>query len=1100
MKKKIVSLKIYQNNIRGLSSKKESLEDILENKVNADIVILSETATRGNTKIKLKNYLTFTKNNPNKLSMGGLSTSVASWLSDSAVRVSEDSDGDEYLVTRIESVCPPLNIINIYGQQEGRDMKVVKEKILESWMKIKKELCLIEMRGEAVLLFGDHNRAVGADDLGVKGNKEKVSFGGQLLRDLVESKEYVMFNNLDLAVGGPWTREDPADGGLSCLDLCIGSANLLPYLKSVEVDSLRKMAASRVKVNRKGEITSTYSDHYPVIVELEMPTVESKSEKKTRWNVDKPGGWDKYKETSNKFAKDIKKIVNDHDLDKDKMEQKVEKINNKIKYIAFGKTKVKTDKKRKTDNGNGQDDSEKNDAEQDEALKLKRKQSERIEKHVKQIRELKQGRCTEVFKMREIIVGPKKSGQEATAIKDFRTGELIVNKNEIKKSSLEYCLSVLTKNELRDDFKDQHRFKEDLLKELFKKEDEDDDELDEDDYWRILDKLKVKNKKSYNFIVKSGDAYKEAVFGLCKRVLDKEEIPEKFDDTLLIQISKGIGSFQDITNSRFLHTKRWDPRLCESLLVSEMKEDILNAGTIYQIGGKPGMRTEFHLFVVKSMIALKKLKKEGLILGMRDIQKFFDKESLVDTCTSLARANVKTKRLRTWWKLNSRARLSVLTGVGESETGEAEQLVGQGSSGASLASQLNLDMGINDYFRSSKDEECYGEVRLQPLTFQDDEISMTSEVRLARAQAIKLHFLMLEKGLQIHPVKSGFLAIGPKQFKEEVTKETEEDPIMFGDIPLKEKKQEKYLGDILDERGLAASVEETIKSRAGKVRGSILELTALSKDFRMEVIGGVLGAFDIWEICIVPALLNNCSTWTEISESSEKLCEDLQSVFVRSLFHLPASTPIPALRGLTNLLSMRSRIWQEKLLLIVAIQEAEGSLARQFLDVQVAMGWPGLAEEASIICAKVGLTDITKNQISKKEIKEAIKWHDYKEMKEAMRPKSKLDKLKNKDLSKPQEFLAEYNLDECRMAMRLHTRMMDIPEDMPARYKGREGCKACSPRARGQEGPEQYESRSHLENCEGFQHLWGQEMSEKELTRYFMRLMRFRKEMSRPKL
>ena len=113
-----------------------------------------------------------------------------------------------------------------------------------------------------------------------------------------------------------------------------------------------------------------------------------------------------------------------------------------------------------------------------------------------------------------------------------------------------------------------------------------------------------------------------------------------------------------------------------------------------------------------------------------------------------------------------------------------------------------------------------------------------------------------------------------------------------------------------------------------------------------------------------------------------------------------------------------------------------------------------------------------------------------------MRPKSKLEKLKNKDLPKPQQFLAGYNLDECR----LHTRMMDIPEDMSARYQGREACKACAPRARGQEGPEQYETRSHSENCEGFQHLWGQEMSERETTRYFLRLMRSRKKMSRRKL
>ena len=1092
----MVTLKIYQNNIRGFASKKESLEDVLENKIKADIVILNETATRGKTKIKLKNYLSFTKNNPNKLSMGGVSTSVASWLADSAVRVSEDSEGDEYLVTRIEKVCPALNIINVYGQQECRDTKNVKEKIMESWSKIKKELCMIEMRGEAALLIGDVNRAVGADELGVKGNKEKVSFGGELVRDLVESKDYVIFNNLEIAVGGPWTREDPADGGLSCLDLAIGSVNLLPFLRVVEVDSRRKVSAKRVKVNRKGEISLTFPDHFPVIVELEMPTKDSISETKTRWNTNKPGGWEKFKETTDKFANEIKEIVNDYDLDKDMMNRKVEKIDNKIKYIAFGKTKVKAAKKKIVD----VQKTEEIMSEKEEAMKLLKKQSERIEEHINTIRQKKQGRCTEVFKMREVIMGPKKSVQEAMAIKDFRTGDLVVNKKEIKNLSLEYCLNVLTKNELKEDFINQHKLKEDLLKELFNHDhdhENDHEELNEEEYWTALERLKLKNKRSYDFIVKSGDQYKEAIFGLCKRVIDKEEIPEKYDDTILVQIYKGIGSFQDLSHSRYVHTKLWAPRLVEGLLANEMKEDILMAGTIYQIGGKPGMRTEFHLFVIKSLIAMKKLKKEGLILTTRDIQKFFDKESLVDTCVTLARAEVKTKRLRTWWKMNQRAQLSVLTGSGQSEEGEARLLVGQGGILATLASQLNLDMGINDYFKSSKDEECYGSIRLQPLTFQDDELSCSSEVRQVRAQAIKMNFVLQEKGLEIHPEKSGFLAIGCKKFKDEVAKETKEDPIMFGDIPLKEKVKLKYLGDILDERGLTASVEETIRDRTGKVRGSILELTALSKDFRMEVVGGVQGAIDLWEICIVPSLLSNCGVWTEISENSEKECEDLQSMFVRSLFHLPASSPIPALRGLTGMLSMKARIWEEKLTLILAIQEAEGSMANIFLEEQVDWGWPGLAKEVTEICDKVGLPDIVKNNVTKKEIKEAVFYYDYKMMKEEMKPLSKLDSLKNQDLTKPQRFLAEYNLDECRMAMRLKMRMLDIAADMPGKYLGREGCKGCSPRSRGEEGPEQYENRSHLEECDGFKHLWGDEMDDKEITKYFMRLMKARKEMIR---
>ena len=960
-KEKTVKIKIFQNNIRGLACKQESLEDILENKVKADIVILNETATRGKRKINLKNYLTFTKNHPNKQSMGGISTSVADWLKESTVKVSEDSEYDEYMIVRVEGVCPALNIINMYGAQEGRDGQKGKDKILASWSKIKKELCLIEMRGEAALLIGDMNRAVGADERGVKGNKVKVSFGGCLIRELVEEGNYKIFNNLELAVGGPWTRKDPAYGTLSCLDLAIGSANLLPFLKTMEVDSERRFTPYRVKVSRRGEIGSVYPDHYPVMLELEMPTGTEVKEKERMWNVKKPGGWDNYKSTSDKYAEDIIKIVEDEEASVEDVYKKFDQINDKIRYISFGKTKVNKSEKKVAET-KSEDATEKNadndEDVEDERSRILRKQTEKIEKHVRDIRSMKLGRLTNVFKMKDVISGPKKAGQEAAAIKDSRSGNLVVSHKDIKKATIEYCADVLTKNVPEEGFEKQLEYKEDLMRAILENKDAGSYEVEDEEFWKTIERLKIKNKRSYDFLVKSGDKFKGAVLKLCKRILHEEKVPEKFYNTLLHQIYKGVGCTQELSSSRFVHTKDWAARVCESLAVSGMREDILSAGTIYQIGGKPGMRTQYHLFTIKSVISLKLSKNEGLIFSVKDIKKFFDKEGLVDTCVSLNLAGADSKCVRLWWKLNEKCRISAMTGAGKTEEVDAGPLVGQGGVGSSLASQLNIDMAVDSYFRGSRDEECYGSVRLQPLLWQDDLGALYSEVRLAQASDIRLSFVMKEKGLEIHPVKSGYLVFGPEKFKEEVRTETEKTPIICGEIKMNQKKQEKYLGDILDERGLAASVEETVRARLGKVRGAILELTALSQDFRMAVVGGTMGALDIWEICIVASLLSNCGTWTEITEQTEKLCEDQQNMFIRSIMRMPGSTPIPALRALTGLMGMRWRIWREKLILILAIQEAEeDTLARRLLEEQVTMGWPGLSKEGSEICQKIGLPE-----------------------------------------------------------------------------------------------------------------------------------------------
>ena len=83
-----------------------------------------------------------------------------------------------------------------------------------------------------------------------------------------------------------------------------------------------------------------------------------------------------------------------------------------------------------------------------------------------------------------------------------------------------------------------------------------------------------------------------------------------------------------------------------------MKEDILTAGTRYLIGGCPGQRTQFHLFVVRSLIALRLEGGKGCLITAVDIRKFFDKQSLVDAMNTLYKAKVNKKLYRVWYKLN----------------------------------------------------------------------------------------------------------------------------------------------------------------------------------------------------------------------------------------------------------------------------------------------------------------------------------------------------------------------------------------------------------------------------------------------------------------
>ena len=280
-------------------------------------------------------------------------------------------------------------------------------------------------------------------------------------------------------------------------------------------------------------------------------------------------------------------------------------------------------------------------------------------------------------------------------------------------------------------------------------------------------------------------------------------------------------------------------------------------------------------------------------------------------------------------------------------------MIGQGTVGGALASQVNIDRGINRYFCGSADEVQYGTIRFQPLVFQDDVARMASAIRTAQAGNFKLSFVMKEKQLKVHPDKTGFITIGNKDFQERMARETKENPVMFGDITVKCKIVDKYLGDMIHQDGLSASVEATISDRIGRITGATHEIKAVLDDFRLQAVGGMMGAWDLWNMAVVPSLMNNCSTWIGISSTLVDRLESIQERYVRLMLEVPVSTPKIALRAETGLLSMKHRIWNEKVSLVLALKRSKDGLAKQVYQEQVQYGWPGLAAEVQDICENI---------------------------------------------------------------------------------------------------------------------------------------------------
>ena len=138
--------------------------------------------------------------------MGGIATAVRDEDKEYTIKTKEGAGNDEFIVTRHGQFLTPINVFNIYGEQETRENKT---EIENRWSRLMEEVIRAEKRQEAVILIGDFNKHIGNDDLGVKNSNDKISFGGELVRSLLQSGNYCCLNNHHETVGGPFTRYDP---------------------------------------------------------------------------------------------------------------------------------------------------------------------------------------------------------------------------------------------------------------------------------------------------------------------------------------------------------------------------------------------------------------------------------------------------------------------------------------------------------------------------------------------------------------------------------------------------------------------------------------------------------------------------------------------------------------------------------------------------------------------------------------------------------------------------------------------------------------------------------------------------------------------------
>ena len=272
-------------------------------------------------------------------------------------------------------------------------------------------------------------------------------------------------------------------------------------------------------------------------------------------------------------------------------------------------------------------------------------------------------------------------------------------------------------------------------------------------------------------------------------------------------------------------------------------------------------------------------------------------------------------------------------------------------------------------------------------------------------------------------------------------------------------------------------------------------MKAIMEDFRLQAVGGMAGAIDVWEMGICAKLLANCGSWVAIGKKAYKQLNELQNSYLRMTYSCPPSTPLPSLRALAGLWDMEHKVAMEKVNLVTTIlhNREDQNYARELLKEELFQGWEGITKEVQSICREMGLPDATAEYVSREKIKEAISYHNLATIKKEMEGKSKCDLICNRDFRKMQDFMKEKSLEKSRIEVLWLTNMIDTRATMKGKYR-KYNCPHCTDGL--QNGT--LETPSHLMECQAYAGLRqgiNPEEDQKDRPFYLMRVIARRKEL-----
>lgn len=1018
IEKQLQDMSIYYTNIRGMKSKKNSLDIYIE-EFQPDIIGIVETHLEEGEELKIEGYEILWNNRNSE--GGGVAIGVKQKYMKTVIETTKIKNTEESIWIKMGTKTKYR--IGVWYNPKGDGAS--KQELEEMYQRLESEIEHGKKNNERLLIIGDFNCRVGTI---IQGNEDKVTKGGRILNSMNKKAGMILVNAVNEKRKGLWTRIQGEQK--SVIDYAIIDKEEVKNVAMMEIDE-EKLWTPYYITKENTKRVKKFTDHASIKIQMKW-----KSEKGTieRRKIMTKSSYQRFKEMISK--EQVAKIIAEDEpilTTYSKWEEKIMQIKRKCqikprkKYTTWRQRALVKAKKRIK--GSEQKTNTVNIARrrlitEHIEREMHQTRADQIRNTIEQIRKNGGGVKEDTFwEFRRKITG-KKEEKPHTMVNS--EGKIVEDKNEILLMFEKFYTDLFDKKELdkavvtKVDKEIKHitsvgEKQEPLI-------------FTQKEICSAVKKLK--NKKAAdgrgwkNEMIKEGGPEMER--SLCKifnKIMKEMKTPKEWEEMEVKSIYKNKGAITEIKNRRGLFLTSVVGKLFEKVMMEKTSDDVKMSK--YQNGGRKERSTKDNWLALMTILDNAKRSNEECVLLFADAEKCFDKLWLENCLVDLKAAGLREREVAMVLEMNKEARLRVTTPYGKTNELEMKRVVKQGTVYGPQLCCVNTDQ-VNKMGESNVTVVAPG-VEIKSIVYVDD-IVAGGNAESVEAAGRNLDRMERQKGytFNIGEAKTQYMIINCGRRKER------EPEIRLSKGKVTRTEEYKFLGNWINSRG---TVERQLEEIERRTDGMMIELRKITRDYELGNCTSEARVL-LYQKTVVPSITYNLEMWSKLRNSDWDRLERIQAKAIRTMFNLAPSTPYWGMLSETGIWPLQAVVNYHRLMFYQnALQSEEGRLAKEIIEGQqkiTGVTWTSVTKE---IGDKYGI-DIDQEKVKststrewKKDIKEKINKVIEDEWREKSNKMKKLRHIKGGGFGL-KKYISQSKVEETANLMRIRLEMNDIGNNL----------------------------------------------------------------------